>query len=270
MVWLIYFSSYGRLRLHFSSTYWLLPDDDSAELWSTRVAKAEIITAYTSTTACAYAAGRQELHSVVNCLNLGVEKDREGCEIWKQNKKNKKKGRQVISRWVRDSTRLSIGHRGKRPPRCSFLSISRKKKRRKNDEKIERWKKKRSWRDLNWNKTKTEIHEQWEIWEERWWREEGYTQKKNKPLRLREGYICSGAPTFLGIFLSLIPFFSLSYNHRPISQPFLSIFFIHFLYTLSIVHGNLWNTYAIYTWENAYSIELLSDGSHPATRSKIK
>lgn len=142
MVWLIYFSSYGRLRLHFSSTYWLLPDDDSAELWSTRVAKAEIITAYTSTTACAYAAGRQELHSVVNCLNLGVEKDREGCEIWKQNKK-KKKGRQVISRWVRDSTRLSIGHRGKRPPRCSFLSISRKKKRRKNDEKIERWKKKK-------------------------------------------------------------------------------------------------------------------------------
>lgn len=136
MVWLIYFSSYGRLRLHFSSTYWLLPDDDSAELWSTRVAKAEIITAYTSTTACAHAAGRQELHSVVNCLNLGVEKDREGCEIWKQ--KTKQKGRQVISRWVRDSTRLSIGHRGKRPPRCSFLSISRKKKKKK--KRWENWK----------------------------------------------------------------------------------------------------------------------------------
>jgi hypothetical protein len=72
--------------------------------------------------------------------------------------------------------------------------------------------KKRSWRDLNWNKTKTEIHEQWEIWEERWWREEGY-KKKNKPLRLREGYICSGAPTFLGIFLTLIPFFFSSFSH---------------------------------------------------------
>jgi hypothetical protein len=38
-------------------------------------------------------------------------------------------------------------------------------------------------------------------------------QKKNKPLRLREGYICSGAPTFLGIFLSLIPFFFSSFSH---------------------------------------------------------
>jgi hypothetical protein len=40
-----------------------------------------------------------------------------------------------------------------------------------------------------------------------------HTHKKNKPLRLREGYICSGAPTFLGIFLSLIPFFFSSNSH---------------------------------------------------------
>lgn len=206
MVWLIYFSSYGGLRLHsLPPLYWLLPDDDSAELWSTRVAKAEMITAYTSTTACAYAAGRQELHRAVNCLNLGVEKDREGCEIWKQNKKGDRlfRGGFGIPLVCRSAT---VG-RDRRDAHSSPSAERKRKKKRWENWKVE---KKRSWRDLNWNKTKTEIHEQYE----RYGRKDDEEKKDTQKKKQKNPWDCGRA-----IYVAVRPLFSV-------------FFFLLFLFSL--------------------------------------
>ena len=71
-------------------------------------------------------------------------------------------------------------------------------------------------------------------------------------------YFSSFSFQYIFFFLLLLLLCVFSWcNHQPISQPFLSILFIHFLsfFTLSILHSSRVtygtpNTYAIYTWEN--------------------
>lgn len=140
-----------------------------------------------------YTRHEQQSHGTVNFASeLGVEKDREG-EKWIQ--KNKKRRLVIL-----DSTRLSIGHRGKRPPRCSFLSISRNTKKKKTMRKLKGGKKLEGF-ELK-QKPKYIHNERYGRIDDEEKKDKKKTPKKiEKPSRLREGYICSGVRPLFSVFL---------------------------------------------------------------------